>query len=153
MCIYFLILQFYVFHLNSFEIFFVCEEVLNHKEKGQVFTQSTLKSGDCILILHVLSFLECGLQIKKRYLSKFFFFFCKGFVVSEKWPVEAAFIAAWISHFPINYVYLVREKESQHHLAVIIERNVVVMFSTCIVWENRRKAKRLLQNLQLELVS
>ena len=77
MCIYFLILQFYVFHLNSFENFFVCEEVLNHKEKGQVFTQSTLNSGDCILILHVLSFLECGLQIKKRYLSKFFFFFAR----------------------------------------------------------------------------
>ena len=47
------------------KIFFVCEEVLNHKEKGQVCTQSTLNSGDCILILHVLSFLECGLQIKK----------------------------------------------------------------------------------------
>ena len=47
------------------KIFFACEEVLNHKEKGQVCTQSTLNSGDCILILHVLSFLECGLQIKK----------------------------------------------------------------------------------------
>ena len=55
------------------------------------------------------------------------FFFCKGFVVSEKWPVQAAFIAAWISHFPSNYVYLIREKESQHHLVVIIERNVVVV--------------------------
>ena len=143
-------LQFYVFHLNSFENFFVCEEVLNHKEKGQVCTQSTLNSGYCILILHVLSFLECGLQIKENISLNFF---CKGFVVSEKWPVEAAFIAAWISHFPSNYVYLVREKESQHHLAVIIERNVVVMFCTCIVRENRRKAKRLLQNLQLELVS
>ena len=72
MCIYFLILQFYVFHLNSFENFF-CEEVLNHKEKGQVFTQSTLNSGDCILILHVLSFLECGLQIKKNISLVFFF--------------------------------------------------------------------------------
>ena len=75
MCIYFLMLQFYVFHLNSFENFFVCEEVLNHKEKGRVFTQSTLNSGDCILILHVLSFLECGLQIKKTYFSVFFLFF------------------------------------------------------------------------------
>ena len=78
-------LQFYVFHLNSFENFFVCEDVLNHKEKGQVCTQSTLNSGYCILILHVMSFLECGLQIKKKCFSKFFFFFfCKGFVVSEK---------------------------------------------------------------------
>ena len=72
MCIYFLMLQFYVFHLNSFENFFVCEEVLNHKEKGQVCTQSTLNSGYCILILHVMSFLECGLQIKK-YISLNFF--------------------------------------------------------------------------------
>ena len=68
-------LQFHVFHLNSFENFFVCEDVLNHKEKGQVCTQSTLNSGDCILILHVLSFLECGLQIKKTYFSVFFFCF------------------------------------------------------------------------------
>ena len=65
MCIYFLMLQFYAF-MNSFENIFVCEDVLNHKEKGQVCTQSTLSSGDCILILHVLSFLECGLQIKKK---------------------------------------------------------------------------------------
>ena len=74
MCIYFLMLQFYVFHLNSFENFFVCEDVLNHKEKGRVCTQSTLNSGDCILILHVLSFLECGLQIKKNISLVFFFF-------------------------------------------------------------------------------
>ena len=111
------------------KIFFVCEEVLNHKKKGQVCTQSTLNSGDFILILHVLSFLECGLQIKKTYFSVFFlFFFCKSFVVSEKWPVQATVIAAWISHFPSNYVYLIREKESQYHLVVIIERNVVVIY-------------------------
>ena len=67
-------LQFYVFHLNSFENFFVCEEVLNHKEKGQVCTQSTLNSGYFFLILHVMSFLECGLQIKKTFLQNFFFF-------------------------------------------------------------------------------
>ena len=70
-------LQFYVFHLNSFENFFVCEEVLNHKEKGQVCTQSTLNSGYCILILHVLSFLECGLQIKENISLNFFFFFAR----------------------------------------------------------------------------
>ena len=69
-------LQFYVFHLNSFENFFVCEEVLNHKKKGQVCTQSTLNSGYCILILHVLSFLECGLQIKEN-ISLIFFFFAR----------------------------------------------------------------------------
>ena len=108
------------------KIFFVCEEVLNHKKKGQVCAQSTLNSGDCILILHVLNFLECGLQIKKTYFSVFFF--CKSFVVSEKWPVQATFIAAWISHVPSNYVYLIREKESQYHLVVIIERNVVVIY-------------------------
>ena len=65
---------------------------------------------------------------KNIFLCFFFcFFFCKSFVVSEKWPVQATFIAAWISHFPSNYVYLIREKESQHHLVVIIERNVVVV--------------------------
>ena len=61
------------------KIFFVCEEVFNHKEKGQVCTQSTLNSGDCILILHVLSFLECGLQIKKIFLWFFFLFFLQEF--------------------------------------------------------------------------
>ena len=70
-------LQFYVFHLNSFENFFVCEDVLNHKKKGQVCTQSTLNSGDCILILHVMSFLECGLQIKENISLNFFFFFAR----------------------------------------------------------------------------
>ena len=106
-------------HLN---IFFACEEVLNHKEKGQVCTQSTLNSGDC-----ELSWMWATNK-KNIFLCFFFCFFCKSFVVSEKWPVQATFIAAWISHFPSNYVYLIREKESHYHLVVIIERNVVVIY-------------------------
>ena len=59
-------------------------------------------------------------------------------MVSEKWPVQAAFIAAWISHFPINYVYLIREKESPHHLVVIIERNVVVVLHLYCLGEQKK---------------
>ena len=64
---------------------------------------------------------------KKKYFSGFFFF-ARVLWFLRNDPSKPLLLLPAVSHFPSNYVYLIREKESQYHLVVIIERNVVVIY-------------------------